>query len=247
MKLAYDVYMKKLYGCFTGKAVGGTLGMPMEGYIGTKDITYYDPVPTSMVANDDLDLQAVWVEVIRRCGLPINRRDLADGWLRHMKALPDEYGVVIRNLKTGLYPPLSGYYDNKFTSGMGSAIRTEIWAALAPGDPELAVMLSREDACCDHWGDGVEASAFLAAIESAAYIESDRTKLIETGLRFIEPGGRLDNMLRSTMEWWDRLRDPLEVRERILKEYFVQNWTDVGINMSFILIGWLAGDAETEA
>lgn len=246
MNIAYDSYLKKLYGCFTGKAVGGTLGMPMEGYIGTKNITYYNPVPTSMVANDDLDLQVIWVEVIRRCGLPVNRRDLADGWLRHMKALPDEYGVVIRNLKTGLFPPLSGYYDNKFYAGMGSAIRTELWAGLAPGDPELAVRLSREDACCDHYGDGVDASAFLAAIESAAYTESDRTALIETGLRYVEPNSRLDTMFRATIKWWNELRNPLEVRERILKTYYVQNWTDVGINLSFILIGWLAGDEETE-
>lgn len=246
MNMHFDAYLKKLHGCFTGKAVGGTLGMPMEGYIGTKDISYYDPVPTSMLANDDLDLQVVWVEVIRRCGLPVNRRDLADGWLRHMKALPDEYGVVIRNLRTGLFPPLSGYYDNKFYAGMGSAIRTELWAGLAPGDPELAVKLSREDACCDHYADGVEASAFLAAVESAAYTENDRTKLIETGLHFTEPGGRLYKMFTETIKWWVELRDPLGVRERILKKYFVQNWTDVGINLSFILIGWLAGDEETE-
>lgn len=246
MNLSYDRYMQKLKGCFVGKAVGGTLGMPMEGFIGTKDVKYYDPVPTSMVANDDLDLQVVWVEVIRRCGLPVNRRDLAEGWLRHMKALPDEYGVVIRNLKTGLFPPLSGFYDNKFSAGMGSAIRTELWAALAPGDPDLAVRLSREDACCDHYADGVEASAFLAAVESAAYVESDMAALIETGLRFVKKDGRLDTMLRACMEWWNELRDPLEVRERVLKTYFVQNWTDIGINLSFILIGWLAGSEENE-
>ena len=240
-KLSYDTYLHKLKGCFIGKAVGGTLGLPTEGYFGTNEVTYYNPVPTGMLENDDLDLQVVWLEVIRRCGLPINRRDLADGWLDHMREYPDEYGIVDRNLTYGLYPPLSGYYDNKFGAGMGAAIRTEIWAGLAPGDPELAVRLAREDACNDHFGDGVEACAFLAAVESAAYLESDPHKLIETGLSFLTPQGRLHRAFTATLKWWEEYRDPHKVRELVLQNFFVQNWTDVAINLSFILIGWMAG------
>ena len=47
--LDYAAYRRKLRGCFVGKAIGGTLGMPLEGYLGTKEVTYYDPVPTGMV------------------------------------------------------------------------------------------------------------------------------------------------------------------------------------------------------
>lgn len=242
--LDYAAYRRKLRGCFVGKAIGGTLGMPMEGYLGTKEVTYYDPVPTGMVANDDLDLQVVWLEVIRRCGLPVNRRDLADGWLEHMRALPDEYGVAVKNLETGLYPPMSGYYDNKFYAGMGAAIRTELWAALAPGDPDLAVRLAREDACVDHCADGVEASTFLAAVESAAYVESDRQRLIHTGLSYLDPQGRMYHAFTDTIRWWEEYRDPLAVREKILTTYFRQNWTDVAINLSFILLSWMAGEGD---
>ena len=69
MKLQFGEYMNKLSGCYTGKAVGGTLGMPYEGFIGTVDLTYYDPVPTHMIENDDIDLQVVWLQVLRECGL----------------------------------------------------------------------------------------------------------------------------------------------------------------------------------
>lgn len=239
--LQHETYLHKLKGCFIGKAIGGTLGLPMEGYFGITEVEYYDPVPTRMLENDDLDLQVVWLEVIRRCGLPINRRDLADGWLDHMREYPDEYGVVDRNLTAGIYPPLSGYYDNKFGSGMGAAIRTELWACLAPGDPDLAVRLSREDACNDHYGDGMDAVAFLAAIESAAFVESDRQKLIEIGLSFIPKEGRLYRAFTSVLAWWEQYHDPYQVRELVLKNFFDPSWTYVGINLSFILIAWLAG------
>ncbi len=59
---------------------------------------------------------------------------LADAWLEHIHLWPDEYGVACRNLAQGLYPPVSGGFDNGFTAGMGAAIRSEIWACLAPGD-----------------------------------------------------------------------------------------------------------------
>lgn len=244
--MKYEVYLKKLKGCFTGKTVGGTLGMPMEGYIGVKKVEYYNPVPTEMVANDDLDLQVVWAEVISSCGLPVNRRELADGWLKHMRGLPDEYGVVMRNLKCGLYPPLSGSYDNNFGAGMGGAIRSEIWAAMAPCDPALAAKLALEDCCCDHYGDGVDAEVFLAALESAAYGESELEKLVDTALGFIPSGSRLSEMLRATQSWYGEYGDPIKVRDLIMHTYYAQNWTDVGINLSFILTGWLDGEKETD-
>ena len=244
MKLQFGEYMNKLSGCYTGKAVGGTLGMPYEGFIGTVDLTYYDPVPTHMIENDDIDLQVVWLQVLRECGLPVNRLDLANGWLCHMRGLPDEYGVVIRNLKHGLRPPLSGSYDNKFGSGMGSAIRTEIWAGLAPGDPDLAVKLSLEDAVCDHHGDGVDATAFLAALESYAFVESDHRKLLDKALGYLPKEGRVYTMIRKSIEMFDAGVSVRDIRLHLLKTYYSQNWTDVATNLSFITLGLLEGQKQ---
>lgn len=241
MGMTFDNYFKKLRGCYIGKAVGGTLGMPREGLLDTASLTYYDPVPDKMVGNDDLDLQVVWLEAVRKSGLPVNRRALADAWTNHIVCNPDEYGVCRKNLRQGLFPPSTGFYDNKFGGGMGAAIRTEIWAGFCPGDPALAVKLAREDACCDHYGDGLEASVFLTAVESAAYLESDAHRLIETGLSFISAEGRLARALRDTMAWCEETDDPFTVREQILQKYYVQNWTDVSINLSFILTAWLLG------
>ena len=187
-KLSYDTYRKKLNGCFMGKVIGGTVGMPFEGKRSTRNISFYEPVPTEMVANDDLDLQVVWLESIRQYGLPINRRHLCDAWVKHIHYAFDEYGMALRNIKSGVYAPLSGQFNNVFYSGMGSAIRTEIWAAAAPYNPELAVHFATEDACVDHTKDGLYASRFIAAIESKAFETGDFDLLIKTGLSFISTG-----------------------------------------------------------
>ena len=130
--LNYETYLKKLHGCYLGKAVGGTLGMPREGTLTMAEVSYYDPVPDAMVGNDDLDLQVIALEVLRRYGLPVNAHDLAHCFTDHIRFYPDEYGVAAKNLSVGVYPPLSGKYGSRFGAGMGAAIRSELWAALAP-------------------------------------------------------------------------------------------------------------------
>ncbi len=240
--LSYHTYREKLKGCFIGKAVGGTLGMPYEGQFGIRSVDYYDPVPTGMTENDDLDLQVVALSVIREKGLPVNRRDLADGWLNHIRAEFDEYGACLKNLRHHIFPPLSGSFDNKFTAGMGAAIRSELWAGLAPGDPKLAARLAKEDACVDHTEDGLDAEVFLAAIESEAYLASDPQQLIQTGLSLLPRRSRLAGALRYTAGLCaGQAEEPFAIRERVLSRYYVQNWTDVTINLCFILIAWLCG------
>ncbi len=254
IRITNSQYRNKLLGCWIGKSVGGTLGGPYEGKPGPLSLTFYDPVPTEMLPNDDLDLQVVWLETIRRRGFPVNRFHLAGAWLENIHLWPDEYGVATRNLIHGIYPPAGGAYDNKFTAGMGAAIRSELWACLAPGDPELAVRMAREDACVDHDGEGLDAALFLTALESLAFIESDPDTLIDRALSFISNDGRLARGIADTRYWAEEAglrgdskgssgdggsRQP--IREKILAAHAPQNWTDVVPNLCFIVLGWLAG------
>ena len=239
-----DAYRTKVLGCWLGKAVGGTLGGPVEGKPGPLTLTFYDPVPERMLPNDDLDLQVVWLEEIRRRGLPINRRMMADAWTEHAHFWPDEYGVASDNLTRGIMPPASGAFNNDFGAGMGAAIRSEIWACLAPGDPRLAAAMAREDGCVDHHGEGLHAEVFLAALESAAFIEHDREKLLDTALAMIPAGCRVAQAVSDTRAWWKKLGEWKRVRRNVLDAHGRQNFTDVAQNIAFIVLGWLAGDGD---
>ena len=241
MKLNYKEYRERVNGCFVGKSVGGTLGMRFEGGLSVNNVTYYDPVPDEMIPNDDLDLQVTALEIIMRDGLPVSRAKLGDLWnLYNRESLPDEYGVAEGNYRKMIYAPLSGVYNNAFHSGMGAAIRSELWACLAPGDPELAVRLATEDGCVDHAGDGISAVRFLAAIESAAFVENDLQTLVEIGMKYLPVGERMHVAFTDTIAWWDETKDYLEVRKLILEKYGCENWTDVTINLSFVLLSILS-------
>ena len=60
MSMDKNSLRRRMLGCFLGKAAGGTLGQPYEGYEGPLGLTFYDPVPEDMIPNDDLDLQLVF-------------------------------------------------------------------------------------------------------------------------------------------------------------------------------------------
>ncbi len=127
---------------------------------------------------------------------------------------------------------------------MGAAIRSELWACIAPGDPKRAAAFAWTDAACDHAGDGIWAEVFFAALESAAFVESDRDKLIDIGLSFLPANSRVRDAIQLARASWDKHHDWLTVREEVLAAYENPNFTDVAANLAFTILGWLAGEGD---
>jgi ADP-ribosylglycohydrolase len=238
-------YQEKVMGCWLGKAVGGTLGQPYEGCDGPLNLTYYDPVPTDMIPNDDLDLQVLWACILDGMGQAVvDRTVFADAWLKHVDFPWDEYGIAIRNLRNGIPAPYSGSYDNWFKDGLGAAIRSEIWACLSPGNPELAAKYAYEDACVDHAGDGIYAEQFLAALESMAFVENDIDKLLDAGISVIPADSRLATAIRDTRQWCSEFSDWLAIRQKILDKWGSENFTDAVMNIPFAVMALLLGKGD---
>ena len=178
-------YLDRLYGCWSGKNIGGTLGGPMEGKREFFNVDFYTQDLSGKPApNDDLDLQLIWLLAVEEQGVyRLNERILAEYWMNCITAPWNEYGVAKTNIANGLFPPLSGAFNNEiWRNSNGAWIRSEIWAALFPGDPDEALKFAYCDACVDHSGEGIYAELFTAALESAAYIEQDIPSLIRIAL-----------------------------------------------------------------
>ena len=165
---------------------------------------------------------------------------LAKAWVDHVDFPWDEYGVAIRNLRLDIAPPVSGSYDNFFINGMGAAIRSEIWACLAPGNPVLAAKYAYADACVDHAEEGIWAPVLLAALESMAFVENDQDKLLDMAVEQLPETSLVRQAISDTRLWWKEYKDWKIIREKILEKYGKENFTDVTMNMAFIVLAWLA-------
>ncbi len=74
--LSYKDYFNKVYGCLIGKTVIGTLGAPFEGVKMPLELKFSPEMINTMLPNDDLDLQVLWLDEVERHGLDFTPYDL---------------------------------------------------------------------------------------------------------------------------------------------------------------------------
>jgi ADP-ribosylglycohydrolase len=236
-------YYRIVYGGWLGKNIGGTLGAPVEGVKELLTLTFYPELPDGPLENDDLDLQLVWLHALEQYGPGLTSRELGQEWLDHIFFPFDEYGYALTNLRRGLIPPVAGSFNNPFTNCMGSPIRSEIWAMVAPGLPEIAASYAYQDAIVDHaGGEGVFGEMFFAAIESAIFFEKDRDRLIDIGMKYIPTYSRTYKALQDLIRWHQEGKSWTDARSLILEHHGSDNFTDAPQNIAFTILGWLYGD-----
>ncbi len=243
IRLSAATYRDKVYACWLGKNIGGTLGAPYEGQLGPHALTFYDPVPTQAAANDDLDLQLVWLKMLQERGLHPTVGDFADYWGKHLRPYPwNEYGFCQRNLERGLRPPISGCFENFYVDEMGSPIRSEVWACVAPGDPGLAASLAWRDSALDHaGGEGTYGEMFWAALQSAAFVFSDPLVLLHLGLAMIPIHSLISRAVREAIWCWENQVPWAEAREKIMHSFGSAHPCSAPQNHGFTVLGWLYG------
>lgn len=241
-----DGFRDKVMGCWMGKNCGGTLGGPLEKAYGEEepfDISWYPELEPGGIPNDDLEIQLIWLKAVEECGLDITAYDLSQYWLDHIMYNPDEYGLHKTHLRLGLRPPVSGAYNNWFKNCMGCPIRTEVWACIAPGVPGKAVQFAYEDSICDHaGGESVYGSFFNAAMESAAFIESDLRTLINIGRTYVPDGTETALAVDTVLKAYEEGCEWKEARKRLLRAtpHYVAQYSP--INMGIQVIGLLYGE-----
>jgi ADP-ribosylglycohydrolase len=239
----------RIFACFQGKSIGGAAGMPFEGKKSFLQLSPADCLPAEPVPNDDLDLQLVWLQHVKEVGAKICNLELGQAWLDHIDAHPDEYGVALWNLKRGITPPLSGIHNNFFTHGMGAAIRAEIWAALCAGNPLGAAYYAYQDASVDHYGEGVYAEMFIAAVEAKLFASEQSIKslpgAVQVGLSILPADSVLRRAILDVLAWHE-VKDYDSARDSVMEKYGSHNFTDCIMNLCFILVGLLYGEGDFE-
>ncbi len=236
----------KIYACWTGKNIGGTMGTPFEGRQQVNDIQGFTSPKGAALANDDLDLQLVWLKAVEDRGpYNLNAQILGEYWINFIPPHWNEYGIGKANMRAGLLPPLSGHYNNNWKHSNGAWIRSEIWACLAPGCPDVAIKYAVEDACVDHgMGEGTYAEIFTAAVESAAFVISDIRELIKIGLSKIPEDCRVAKSIRLVTESYDKGIDWKVLRENILETNSDLGWFQAPGNVAFTMLGMLYGEGD---
>ncbi len=236
----------KIYACWLGKNIGGTMGTPYEGRTEMQDIQGFVTKPGEVLPNDDLDLQLVWLKAMEQHGpYSMSERILGEYWISFVPANWNEYGLGKNNMRAGLVPPLSGEYNNVWKHSNGAWIRTEVWACMAPGAPDVAMKYARMDACVDHGaGEGTYAAMFVAAVEAAAFVMHDLRALIDLGLSKIPADCHTARTVKLVLDCYDKGIDYRETRGLIVEDCADLGWFQAPANVAYVILGLLYGEGD---
>ena len=244
LTLTVESYRDRIMGGWLGKSVGVTLGTSMRGQLVPGRFNYYSPVPGQPAASPAIDFPVIWLAALEQSGPDLLPEDLAAAWLEHLDYNQDEFGYAALNLRRGLPPPSSGAHANWFKTSMGCVMRADLWAMVAPGNPQAAAAYAYHDSKLDHSEDGIWAAMFLAAVGSAAFFLNDPLTLLTIGLAMIPRTCRTARGIKAALAAVQRGAAWLEARESVQHEVGNKNWSDAAQNMGFFTIGLFYGNRD---
>ena len=247
VKFNKDKLRDKIHAAWIGKNIGGTIGAPYEGTHDFLDVKGFTSKPGEPLPNDDLDLQLVWLHALESEGpFHFNARVLSEFWLRGVVPEWNEYGAGKANLRDGVLPPLSGELHNEgWKHSNGAWIRSEIWACLTPGYPEIAREYVIADATVDHGlGEGTYAELFTATLESLAFFNSDRLDIIQKALAAIPENCRVANAVKLVVAEYQKQTPYRKVRDMLVAQSEDIGWFQSPANIGFVVIGLLYGEGD---
>jgi len=247
LKFNREKLRDKIYACWLGKNMGGTIGGPYEGKREMNDIQGFSTKPGEVLPNDDLDLQLIWLKAMEEQGPEgVDAKVLGEYWLSYIGPNWNEYGVCKSNLRAGIPAPICGEYNNAcWQNSNGAWIRTEIWACLYPGNVEKAIEYAFADASVDHgFGEGSYAAIFVAAMESAAFVFSDIETLLKIGLSKIPADCRVARSVNIALDAYHMGKTWQEARQLLVEDSADLGWFQAPANVGFAVVGLLYGQGD---
>ena len=245
--LSFTTYYDRVLGGWFGKCLGGAAGAPVEGVKNNTGISSFREIIDTTLPNDDLDIQLLWLELLKERGIWFTTADMADKWDKQCWYPFSEYGYFLKNYERGILPPDSGSFNNPFfKEGMGSPIRSEIWGMVFPGDPAMAAQYAEMDSQLDHADNSLWAEQFFAVMESMAFFVSDIQKLLDIGLSYIPSDCRLARCIALIREDHANGLPWKKVRQRVLARFSHPDFTNSIQNVGFAIIGLLYGEGDME-
>lgn len=247
IKINKEELRDKIYACWIGKNIGGTMGGPYEGNRDFLDVKGFSSEKGEPLPNDDLDLQLVWLMAIEKLGIQnINAATLGEFWLKKITPEWNEYGTAKANLTKGILPPMSGeLFNERWKHSNGAWIRSEIWACLCPGAVDAAITLAIEDAMVDHgMGEGTYAEIFTAALESAAFVEKDFKRLVDIALSKVPADCLLAKAVKTAINSYEKGLTLREARDAVIESVKELGWFQAPANVGFVVLGILYGEGD---
>jgi len=231
-EISIDEYYDKVLGSWQGRIAGDFVGAPvefMDSAIAQKkygEITYFpEPIDLDYV-NDDEMYEICALIALEKNGIDVSAKNISKEWVELLYDLnfTAEY-IALQNLRSGIFPPLSGEYNNIYYDAIGAQMRADIWGQITPGAPEIAKDYAEIDASISHASVGIEGEVYVATLISNAFFEKNVRNLIENSLKYIPDivNSLYTQMIIKAIEIYDKHPNNF----RVGREKLINYWDDM--------------------
>ncbi len=148
--------------------------------------------------DDDITYTVLCLMMLERYGLELKSEDVARTWLNLLPAGATFTAEREAYLNIMKYADMSFQFggpgkfkisdinNNEYNDWIGAQIRIDLYGWVLPGKPGLASSLARQDAMLSHRRNGVECSAFIAALAALIPTNEDKLSAVESALEYID-------------------------------------------------------------
>ncbi len=238
---------------------------PLRDFISNRDIGDGDTIPpfqsyreniAFMESDDDIFYTLVGLRVLEKYGRDFDWMQIGRTWFEHIpvSALCTAEINAATNLlarsacgrEGDATPQWCRRHRNPYREWIGAQIRADAWGYAAAGNPALAAELAWRDAHWTHERNGIYGEMFFAAVIAAAFVESDFSRLVETGLARIPAECRLAGWIRRCLEWLETCANWEEAMDRLESELGQMHVVHTINNALIVLIALYYGGGELD-
>jgi ADP-ribosylglycohydrolase len=164
-----------------------------------------------MEADDDIHYSLTGLGVVEQNGPDFGWQDVGRFWLTNIpvmhictaetQAVTNLQMRSARGTSVACTAAFTRRHRNPYREWIGAQIRADGFAWVCAGKPELAAEFAWRDAHWTHERNGIYGEMMFAAMQAAAFVETDPAKLVAIGLSEIPKDCRLAHWTRECLQW----------------------------------------------
>ncbi len=236
-------YVERVYAGVLGKIIGVYLGRPFEGWSYERIMAELGEIEEYVnerlnvpliVPDDDISGTFTFLRALPDHGNTpdLTAAQIGETWLNY---LIDQRTVLwwggvgnstehtaYHRLRQNIPAPQSGSMalNGKIVAEqIGAQIFIDGWAMVAPGDPDLAVLLAGRAASVSHDGEAIYGAQVIAALEAGAFIERDLGRLLDRAVGYIPRDSTIYRLIGDLRDWHANEPDWHVTRRKIVEKY----------------------------
>ncbi|MEI7900303.1 MAG: ADP-ribosylglycohydrolase family protein [bacterium] len=260
-RLPVSEYRDKMKAGWIGQIAGVSWGAPTEFKYRSQTMPdnimpkWQPCMINDAFVQDDLYVEMTFLRSMEQYGLDVNIRQAGIDFANSGYGLWCANAAGRNNLRKGIAPPDSSHPKfNKCPNDIDYQIEADYSGLIAPGLPNVAIVLGEKFGRLMNYGDGMYAGQLMGAMYAEAFFEKDIVKVIEAGLKAIPAESQHAEMVRDMLKWskecptWEECWKRCQEKYRANPEYQKASNGDIDckINGAYVLMGLLYGKGDLD-